>query len=173
MTNKNSSSIGKTVGGLALASFALLGAMKTTERQVLHVYPDHLAKGLPTFCSGATDWNAKIGTVFTQAQCDAVDAATAEKYNRGVLSCVKSEHLNQGVFDAFTLFFINVGISGGCGSRAVKLLNQGLIKDACRAVAFGPDGKRVWVFAGGKFVRGLANRRDFESNWCLRETGVL
>lgn len=173
MNPQHRSAIGKSVGGLALASFAVLSGMKALEKQVLEVYPDHLARGLPTFCSGRTDWSAKIGKKFTQAECDAIDAQTAEEYGRGILACTKHENLTQDVFDALTLFAVNVGVQGACGSRAVRLINQGLIKDGCNALLYGPNGQMVWVYADGKFVRGLANRRAFEVNWCLKGAGVL
>lgn len=163
----------KVVAGLALASAALLTAMHQWEKQVLEVYPDRLARGLPTFCSGSTDWNAPIGKKFSKAECDAIDEATAEKYGLGILGCTKHEFLSQDVFDALTLFAINVGIKGACDSRAVALINKGLLKEGCQALARGPNGEPVWSFADGKFVRGLANRRAFEASWCLKSTGVL
>lgn len=173
------STIAKTIGGLTLASVGLLGAMHQWESQELTAYADKLAGGLPTYCSGATSWKVKPGTEYTQEQCDAVDAATASEYGRAVLDCVPADRFDQNSFDAFTLFAINVGKVGACNSRAARLLRAGDRVAGCHAMARGPDGAPVWSFTRTgrmlpngtpemRLVRGLQNRRVFESNWCLR-----
>lgn len=152
---------------LVLGSAALIAAMTQWEGQVLHVYADGLAGGLPTFCAGRTSWAEKIGRVFTKDQCDAIDRGTAIEYGQAVLDCTNHQFIDQNSLDALTLFAINVGKRGACTSRAVRLINAGNIKEGCKALAVAPDGKPVWSYASGRFVQGLANRRAFEQNWCL------
>lgn len=163
----------KTGVVLTLGGAALISAMNRWESQELTAYADKLAGGLPTFCSGSTSWSVKPGTKFTKAQCDEIDMKVAIKYGDGVLACVNHQFIDQNSLDALTLFAINVGVAGACGSRAVRLINQGLIADGCRALRYGPNGQPVWSYANGQFVRGLANRRWFEMNWCLKSTGVI
>lgn len=152
---------------LVLGSAALLGAMHQWEGQRLTVYADKLAGGLPTYCSGRTQPPRPVGERLTQAQCDAVDQQTATEYGRAVLACIPPGRLDQNSLDAFTLFAINVGKQAACNSRAAQLMRTGDREAACRALSRGPDGRPVWSYAGGVFVRGLQNRRQYETNWCL------
>lgn len=108
-----------------------------------------------------------MGERLTQAQCDAVDQQTAIEYGRAVLACIPADELDQNSFDAFTLFAINVGKQGACESRAARLMRDGQREAACKALARGPDGRPVRSYAGGVFVQGLQNRRQYEKNWCL------
>lgn len=157
----------KVAAPLVLGGAALLGAMHRWEDQRLVVYADKLAGGLPTYCSGRTQPPRPVGERLTQAQCDAIDAQTASDYGRAVLACIPAVELDQNSFDAFTLFAINVGKSAACGSRAAQLMRAGNREAACKALARGPDGRPVWSSAGGVYVQGLQNRRQYERNWCL------
>lgn len=159
-------------GGIVLAGASVLGYLQALEKQELVVYADKLAYGIPTVCSGYTDWNLKVGQAYTKADCEKIDAKTAEKYGLGILNCAKVP-LNQSQFDALTLFAVNVGIGGACGSRAMKLINQGRYSEGCRAISRGPNGEYVWSFSGGKFRQGLANRREFETALCLKPAQEL
>lgn len=44
---------------------------------------------------------------------------------------------------------------------------KALVAESCNALAHGPDGKPVWSYADGKFVRGLYNRHLAERALCL------
>ncbi len=161
------SRLAKIAAPLVLGSAALVASMHQWEGQKLTVYADKLAGGLPTYCSGRTFPPRPVGEHLTQAQCDAIDAQTATEYGRAILACIPADKLDQNSFDAMTLFAINVGKAGACGSRAAQLLRAGQREAGCRALATGPDGRPVWSYAGGVFVRGLQNRRQYEANWCL------
>jgi GH24 family phage-related lysozyme (muramidase) len=159
----------KIAAPLVLSGAAILGAMQQWEKQVLYVYADNLAGGLPTFCSGSTSWSERIGRRFTKDECDAIDFGVATDYGRAILSCIPSDKLDQNSFDAMTLFAINVGKVGACNSRAAQLLRAGAREEGCRAISFGPNGQHVWSFASGKYLIGLHRRRVYESNWCAKE----
>lgn len=159
-------------GSLVLAGASILGYIGQWEGRDYTVRADALAYGVPTVCGGHTDWNLKVGQAYTKADCDRIDAKTAEKYGLAILNCVKAP-INQNQFDALTLFAVNVGIQGACGSRAVRLINQGKHKEGCRAISRGPKGEYVWSFSGGKFRKGLANRRAFETALCLKPVQEL
>lgn len=153
---------------LVLGGAAIISAMAQWESQELTVYADKLAGGLPTYCSGRTQPPRPVGSTLTVEECNEVDRQTAIEYGAGVLNCIPADRLDQNSFDAMTLFAINVGIAGACGSRAARLMREGQRIEACRAMATGPDGKPAWSYAGGVYVRGLQNRRQYERNWCLR-----
>ena len=167
MAAPNLGNAAKIVAPLVLGGAAILAGMHRWESQELTVYADQLAGGLPTYCSGRTQPPRPVGERLTQTQCDAIDAQTATEYGRAVLACIPADKLDQNSFDAFTLFAINVGKSAACGSRAAQLMRTGNREAACKALARGPDGRPVWSYAGGVYVQGLQNRRQYETNWCL------
>lgn len=156
------------VAGLVLGGPDILGALKRVEKQELTVYADRLAYGVPTVCSGFTDWSLRVGQVYGKDFCDKLDQKTAIEYGLAVVECIGADKLNQNSLDSMTLFAINVGKQGACGSRAAKLLRAVKHDEGCKAISRGPTGKRVWITSGGKPRNGLANRRDFETAWCLR-----
>lgn len=171
----------RVVAGLVIGSAGVLSAMNRWERPPAEqktgasvVYADKLAGGLPTVCSGHTDWKMRVGTPYTKEECDSIDGGNAQKYGAAILQCTghteRHPVLNQNRLDALTLFAINVGPSAACGSRAVSLIKAGKPEEGCKALANAPDGRPVWSYAnGGKtFVQGLYNRRLFERDWCLR-----
>ena len=46
----------------ALTSPLAYTTLERWEGNIKHVYADHLAGGLPTYCAGRTDWKAAVGT---------------------------------------------------------------------------------------------------------------
>ena len=156
------------VAGLVIGGPEMIAALQKVEGQETTVYADKLAYGVPTVCSGYTDWSLRVGQVYDKGFCDALDQKTAIEYGLAIVKCIGAENLNQHSLEAFTLFAVNVGKQGACGSRAAQLMRAGQHDEGCRAISRGPTGKRVWITSGGKPRKGLANRRDFETAWCLR-----
>lgn len=157
-------------GILVLASASFLVNLRQLEGESHVVYADKLAYGVPTVCAGHTDWSLVPGQSYTKADCDKIDAKTAREYGEAVVKCIGEKNLDQNMLDAMTLFAINVGKAGACNSRAAQLMRAGKADEGCRAISHGPNGQRVWVYSGGKYRRGLANRRDFERELCLKPT---
>lgn len=141
--------------------------MVRLEGNILSVYPDKMANGLPTFCAGRTDWTAKTGTKLTGDFCRKVNTITLLEYGFSVLECANWDHMTPRRVVALTLFAINVGKAGACNSQAMKHINRGLVAQGCRLIAYTPSGKPNWSYAGGKYVPGLHNRRRFEAETCL------
>lgn len=160
------------VGSLVIGRPELVSALQRWEGQETTVYADKLAYGVPTVCSGFTDWSLRVGQVYDKAFCDKLDQKTAIEYGIAVAACIGAENLNQHSLDAMTLFAVNVGKKGACGSRAAQLLRAKRHDDGCRAISRGPNGERVWITSGGKPRKGLANRRDFETALCLKPIEV-
>lgn len=115
-----------------------------------------------TVCSGHTGKDITIGKRYSQAECDAITKRDIYKHQVYVLQCV-TRPLKQNEFDAFTLFTFNLGGSAFCNSTFLKKYNAGDVQGAC-------DGMLAWNKAGGKVVKGLQNRRQFERKLCLGES---
>ena len=152
----------------ALTSPLAYQTLERWEGNVLHVYADHLADGLPTYCAGRTDKGAVVGTKLTADDCREVNKTTLLEYGYSVLGCANWDHLTPNRLIALTMFSINVGKEGACNSRAMRLINAGDVAAGCSAMATGPDGKPVWSFANGQYVQGLQNRRQAEKSLCLK-----
>jgi len=151
----------------ALTSPVAYHHLERWEGNVLHVYADNLANGLPTWCAGRTGRDAVVGTKLTADDCRQVNKTTLLEYGYTVLGCANWDHLTASRLQALTLFAINVGKAGACNSRAVQLINMGQIEAGCNALARAPDGRPVWSYADGVYVQGLQNRRQAERTGCL------
>lgn len=154
---------------------ALTGPLATStldrvEGNVLHVYADNIAGGVPTYCAGRTDWSAPVGTKLTSDDCKAVNKTTLLEFGYAVLGCTTWAHLTPTRLVALTIFAINVGKDGACGSQAVKNINAGNIVEGCNLLARTPSGAPNWSFSNGVYVQGLQNRRQAERSLCLEET---
>lgn len=136
------------------------------ESNVLRVYPDRLAGGIPTYCAGKTDWKMPLNKTFTSDECAEVNKTTVLEYGWAVLGCTEWTHLTPQRTVALTMFAINVGKTGACNSQAVKAINAGRVEEGCKLLAYTPAGNPNWSYADGKFVQGLHNRRIKEMSMC-------
>lgn len=151
----------------ALTSPLAYTTLERLEGNVLQVYSDKLAGGLPTYCAGRTDPAAVVGTKLTSDDCQAINKVTLLEYGYAVLGCVNWDYLTAKRLIGLTMFAINVGKSGACGSQSVLAINAGRIEQGCDLIARTPSGAPNWSTAGGKFVQGLQNRRMAERELCL------
>lgn len=166
------------VGALLLVSStftAFLGKWEGTGQNV--VYPDHLARGLPTVCKGITRYTSPVpvvvGDYWSDARCAEVESLVVSKGQLALADCLTNQAIGQNTFDALSSHGHNFGTPSTCASRAVGLINAGRIAEGCRALAYAPDGSPVWAFVtlsnGRKqFVQGLHNRRIAEMELCLK-----
>ncbi|MFP1683355.1 lysozyme [Alloalcanivorax sp. C16-1] len=158
-------------GGLALASAALMAFLGVWEGEGEYtVYADSLAGGLPTVCKGITPYTSSrpvvVGETWTAAECEAEEQRVVEQTQHALARCIE-QPVPQHVFDALTSHAHNLGWPATCGSRAVRLINAGRLDAGCRALAWHPDGRPAWSYAGGRFYQGLHNRRLAEMAMCL------
>ena len=151
----------------ALTSPFAYTTLDRLEGNILEVYRDKLANGIPTFCAGRTDWAAKPGTKLTSDECKEVNKTTLLEYGYTVLGCVNWDYLSAKRLIGLTMFAINVGKEGACGSHAVRQINLGNVVAGCKLIARTPSGAPNWSFANGVYVPGLQNRRQAESGFCL------
>jgi GH24 family phage-related lysozyme (muramidase) len=166
-------------GAIALVSASLLGFLGQWEGEGQNVvYPDQLARALPTVCKGITrhtsPYPVVIGDYWSDARCDQVEQLVIEKGQLQLADCITNQQVGQNTFDALSSHAHNFGVPTTCASRAVGLINAGRIADGCKAMAWAPDGKTpVWAFvtdAQGRkqFVRGLHARRLAEASLCAQ-----
>lgn len=163
---------------LVLASpglMAFLGKWEGDGQNV--VYADKLARGLPTVCKGVTrhvsPYPVIVGDYWSPARCAEVEQLVVQKGQLSLADCLTNPNITQDTFDALSSHGHNVGVPSTCASRAVGLINAGRIKEGCRALAWGADGRPVWAFVtnakGEKvFIQGLHNRRLAEAELCAR-----
>lgn len=153
----------------ALTSPLAYTTLERWEGNILHVYKDNLAGGIPTFCAGRTDWKAVPGTKLTSDQCKEVNKITLVEYGYAVLECTNWDYLTPTRLIGLTMFAINVGKQGACGSQAIRHINIGNIDKGCDLIARTSDGRPNWSTAGGVYVQGLQNRRQAERKLCKEE----
>lgn len=127
--------------------------------------------GIPTVCQGYTGKDIVMGKRYSQEECASFLKKELKIHSEGVLQCINVP-IKEHQYNAYVLFAYNVGISGFCNSRALKLLNAGEYTASCWALSKGPTGKPVWSYVGDKFVQGLYNRRQYETAMCLGEKYV-
>ena len=154
----------------ALTAGSTIAMLEQFEDNILSVYPDKLAGGIPTYCAGRTDWKAPIGKTFTTDECKEVNKTTLLEYGTAVLGCTKWTQLTPDRLVALTLFAINVGKTGACNSQAVRQINAGNISYGCKLISTKPDGSPNWSYSGGVYVQGLQNRRKIEAALCLKSS---
>lgn len=119
-----------------------------------------------TVCAGYTGSDIQRDKVYTKEECNVLLRKELQEHGKGVLNCVKRP-MKENEYEAFTLFAYNVGVTGACSSRAMRLFNEGRTVEACNALAFSPSGSPAWSYVNGKFIRGLHNRRLYERFMCL------
>lgn len=112
--------------------------------------PQELASGLIRIGVDDVPWQDGI----SHAQSLALLSQDVEWAERAVTRMVQVP-LNQHQFDALVSFVFNVGPTKFRTSTLLKRLNAGAYDEV-------PDQMARWVFAGGKRVRGLVNRRQSE-----------
>lgn len=137
-------------------SAAGLALIATFEGLSNYAYKDIV--GVPTICYGHTS-NVSMGDYKTTKECTLILKEESKGFSNSVLRHAKVP-LSQGELDAYTSFAYNVGEGAFRNSTLLRLLNQGKREEAC-------DQLLRWVYAGGKRVQGLYNRRVEERKLCL------
>lgn len=149
---------------LGAAGATLIAAATQWEGVRYYAYKDIV--GVPTVCMGYTGPGIVFGYKYSAEECNRFLKQELYEHSKGILNCV-TKPLKENEYNAYTLFAYNVGVSGACSSRAIRLFNEGRNAEACRALAYSPSGSPAWSYAGGKFVQGLHNRRIYEMRMCL------
>ena len=152
----------------ALTAGSTLTLLTQLEGNILSVYPDKLAGGIPTYCAGRTDWKAPTGKTFTTDECNEINKLTVAEYGYAILDCTTWEHLTPNRLVALTMFAINVGKKAACNSQAITYINSGNITVGCNLISNRPDGTPNWSYSDGVYRPGLYKRRKVEAALCLK-----
>ncbi|PKG74803.1 glycosyl hydrolase [Shewanella sp. GutCb] len=149
-----------------LVSIGLSGALLTggamvaqQEGLILGSYVDPV--GIVTACFGKTGADVELGQTYTQQQCLAMLASDLEVYNKQLLSMVPAD-ITPSEHAAYLSFIYNVGANNFSRSTLRKKLIAGDRVGACNQLS-------RWIYAKGKKLQGLVNRRESERQLCLKE----
>ena len=147
-----------------LLAMGLSAALATTgvfvakhEGLVLGTYLDPV--GIITSCYGHVDKSLQLGQKFTEDECLEQLAEDLSKHNKELMRYVKVP-LSEQEHAAYLSFIYNVGGANFKSSTLLKKLNVGEREEACNQLT-------RWVFAKGKKLKGLVNRRESEKQLCL------
>ena len=151
MSLRNKIAIGALTGVLGMT-----GALVTWfEGRSLVAYLDPV--GIPTICEGVTK-GVQLGDRATPAQCDQL----LQRELRIALTAVDRQvrvPLPDTRRAALGSFVYNVGEGQFSSSTRLRLLNVGDAGGACAQLS-------RWIYAGGKQLAGLVNRRAAERELC-------
>lgn len=163
---------------LVLSSSTLMAFLGKWEGEGQNVvYPDQLARGLPTVCLGITRYTSPypvvVGDYWSPARCAEVEQLVVTKGQLALADCLTNDKISQNTFDALSSHGHHFGAPSTCASRALVLINAGRIAEGCKALAWGADGRPVWAYVtdakGNKvFVRGLHARQLDEARLCAQ-----
>lgn len=167
------------IGGIIITATSIL-AVKTnhgsTDQYIKHMEGEELvsyrdAVGVWTICSGTTK-GVKQGDRATKELCAMMRKEDLIEAAEHVLRIVPPETLTNERAFALTSFVHNLGAGTLASSTMLKLFKQGRIAEACKQLteACGKYGCNGFVYAGGKKLGGLVNRRKNELELC--EIGV-
>ena len=154
---------------IGVASAALIGGATLWEGTKYEPYYD--VAGIPTVCMGYTGPGVTFGKRYSHEECTKLLKQELVEHGNGVLQCI-TRPMKENEYNAFTLMAYNIGVSAFCGSTTARLFNSGNTQLACDRIAFASDGSPNWSYAGGKFYKGLHNRRLYERSMCLGDKVV-
>ncbi len=147
----------KIIGASAAAVIALAATALVQPWEGYSPTPYIDMVGVATYCYGDTSRPDKV--VYTQQECAEKLNGRLGSYLSSVSRCIKVP-LGERQWAAVLSWTYNVGVAAACNSTLVRKINAGQ-----PAAAWCPELER-WVFAGGKRVQGLANRRAAERAMC-------
>lgn len=160
----NSFSPAQKAAALALALSITTGLVETWEGKTNAVIIP-IPGDKPTVCYGHTGPDVKMGQPRrTDAECKRLLKVDLETHGQGLLMCLRAD-VPTPLLGGFWSYTVNVGVKKACGSTAVRLANASDFKGACAELS-------RWVYANGRYVKGVANRRADERRVCERYARV-
>ena len=144
-----------SVGAAAIIALAATALVKPWEGYSPTPYVDMV--GVATYCYGDTGTPDKA--VYTEQECAQRLNSRLGSYLTGISQCIHAP-LSQGQWAAVLSWTYNVGVAAACRSTLVRKINAG----QPAAIWCAELGR--WVYAGGKRVQGLVNRRAAERAMC-------
>lgn len=111
--------------------------------------------GVATVCYGETQVPMRR---YSDAECRDMLAGSLTRYVGAVKT--RNPDLTGPQLAAATSLAYNIGPAAYTRSTVARRFEQGRVREAC-------DAFRAWVYAGGRRVQGLVNRREDERRLCL------
>lgn len=142
------------VGGAAAGLIAVVGAF---EGYSADPYLDVVS--IKTVCFGETNVEMRH---YTRAECEDMLANSLSDYASAVLKRNPELKGHDAQMLAASSLAYNAGIANYRKSTVAKRFSQGRWLSACNAF-------RSWVYAGGRKIQGLVNRREKEIKICKRD----
>lgn len=139
-----------------LCSAAGIAFIAGEEGYVGEAYLDPV--GVPTIGHGTTS-GVKLGDKITRDEAKKLLLRDATYAGAAIKRCVKVP-LYQNEYDAYVSFAYNVGGGAFCKSTLVRKLNERDYTGACNELL-------RWVYADGRKLPGLVERRARERRMCL------
>ncbi|MCL1123404.1 lysozyme [Shewanella surugensis] len=133
------------------------------EGQVLSTYVDPV--GILTSCYGHTGKDVSAEQEFSEQECLEQLATDLSQFNYKLMALTHPVTLTDGEHGAYLSFIYNVGEYAFRDSTLRKKLHAGDKRGAC-------DELLRWVYAGGRKLNGLINRRTSERQLCVRDLNV-
>jgi lysozyme len=150
----------KTLAGvIGVAAAALLTATLATWEGDENVGYRDIA-GIATNCRGNTK-DVVVGRFYSDEECAIINDAQALAHVEPVLTCTPSLKGHPHQLAAAGSLAYNIGATAYCNSTVDRRFDAGDWKGACDAIL-------MWDKVGGKPVRGLQNRRQYERSLCLK-----
>lgn len=151
------------IGALSLSAAAFVALVAHegySDKPIIPISGDRLTIGFgSTFNPDGTP--VKMGDTTTPPKALRLAVSHIGKDEVQLKRCVTAP-LYQHEYDAYVSLAYNIGTVAFCKSTLVKKLNAGDYEGACAEIL-------RWDMAGGKKVRGLANRRVSEFKACVGE----
>lgn len=146
--------LAKTLGGTGAAA-ALIALVAAWEGKSNDPYFDLVNRA--TVCFGETNVPMRR---YSDAECEAMLAKSLDRYAGDVRKL--SPNLKGNQLIAATSVAYNVGSAAYARSTARRRFNAGDLRGGCEALTW-------FNRAGGKVVKGLANRRRAEYRVCIQD----
>lgn len=135
----------------------IIGNAEGCRREPYQCPADVLTVGIG---STAASGNAIVKKHYTDAEIATRWVADIQHAERCVNRYANGENLTQGQFEALTSLTFNVGCGRLKNSTIYRLAREGKQTALCNEF-------RRWIYAGGKPLQGLINRREQERDLCL------
>jgi len=147
-------------GAIALTAAGALAVNHNGLMEGLRLVAYQDIVGVWTACRGETK-GIRRGMVFTKEQCDVMFIGSLTEHEQGMRDCLTDpDSLPDKVYVAFLSGAYNYGVGAFCKSSIARYANAGNLRAACDAIM-------LYVYAGGKKVRGLVIRREKEHKMCV------
>jgi lysozyme len=158
MINTIKQNPGKTAGGVSLSALVMATALIVPwEGKRNDPYYDIVK--VPTDCYGHTGPDVVMGQRRTDAECLARLNDDLREHSEPIVACVPQIKDKPYQLGASISLAFNIGVKAYCGSSVAAQFRAG--NDAAGCANFDK-----WVYAKGKRIQGLANRRAAERKLC-------